>query len=83
MWQVVRDTRDGLMEANLFTDDWPDYTTVVSQEFAPRLSRVADIRFHSKRADQVMQVLNETGLLKKTGNWQGIFCKKKKWRFCM
>ena len=66
------------MEANLFTDDWPDYTTVVSQEFAPRLSRVADIRFHSKRADQVMQVLNEAGLLKKTGNWQGIFCKKKK-----
>ena len=40
MWQVVRDTRDGLMDANLFTDDW-DYTTVISQEFVPRLSQVS------------------------------------------
>ena len=40
MWQVVRDTGDGLMDANLFTDDWPDWTTVVSQEFAPKLSQV-------------------------------------------
>jgi hypothetical protein len=40
MWQVVRDTRDGRMEANLFTDEWPNYTTVISQEIAPRLSEV-------------------------------------------
>ena len=40
MYQVVKDTRDGLMEANLFTDGWPDFTTVVSQEFVPRLSEV-------------------------------------------
>jgi hypothetical protein len=40
MWQVVRDTRDGLMEANLFTDEWPNYTTVISQELAPRISEV-------------------------------------------
>ena len=40
MWQVVKDTRDGFMEANIFVDNWPNYTTVVSQEFTPRLSEV-------------------------------------------
>jgi hypothetical protein len=40
MWQVVRDAHDGLMEANLFTDEWPNYTTVISQEITPRLSEV-------------------------------------------
>jgi hypothetical protein len=43
MWQVVRDTHDGLMEANLFTDEWPNYTTVISQELAPRLSEVINL----------------------------------------
>ena len=75
MWQVVKDTRDGLMEAKLFTDSWPDFTTVVSQEFVPKLSTVADLRFHSKRADKVLQVLNAAELLKKMGNWQVIYCK--------
>lgn len=41
MWQVAKDAQDGLMEANLFTDDWPDFTTVISQEFKPRLSEVS------------------------------------------
>ena len=40
MWQVVRETQDGLMEANFYTDEWPDFTTVISQESAPRLSEV-------------------------------------------
>ncbi len=74
MYQVVKDTRDGRMEANFFTDDWPNFTTVISQEFAPKLSNVADLRFHSKRADKVMQVLNAAKLLE-IGNWQVIHCK--------
>ena len=40
MWQVVRDTRDNLMKANLYTDDWPHYKAVVSQETVPRISQV-------------------------------------------
>ena len=40
MWQVVKDTKEGIMDANIFADDWPNFTTVVSQEFSPRLSRV-------------------------------------------
>lgn len=40
MWQVVRDTYEGLMKANIYTDEWPKYTTVISQEFTPRLSEV-------------------------------------------
>ena len=40
MWQVVKDTRDGVMEAKLYTDEWPEFTTVISQEFAPRVSEV-------------------------------------------
>lgn len=75
MYQVVKDTRDGKMEANFFTDDWPNFTTVVSQEFAPKFSTTADLRFHSKRADKVMQVLNAARLLKNTGSWQVIYCK--------
>ena len=76
MWQVVRDTRDGLMEANLFTDNWPDYTTVVSQEFAPRLSQRADIRIYSKikKVDCVMQVINGAELLPSNVEWQLILC---------
>lgn len=74
MWQVVRDTRDGLMDANLFTDVWPDYTTVVSQEFAPRLSQIADIRIHSKKVDSVMQVINAAELLPSIVEWQLIVC---------
>ena len=76
MWQVVRDTRDGVMDANLFTDNWPNYTTVVSQEFAPRLSQRADIRIHSKikKVDQVMQVINGAELLPSNVEWQLILC---------
>ena len=40
MWQVVKDTKDGVMEANFYTDEWPNFSTIISQEFAPRLSRV-------------------------------------------
>ena len=40
MWQVVRDTQDGMMETNFFTDDWPGFTTVIAQEFEPRQSEV-------------------------------------------
>ena len=64
------------MDANLFTDNWPDYTTVVSQEFAPRLSVRADIRIHSKikKVDRVMQVINSANLLPSNVEWQGILC---------
>ncbi len=75
MYQVVKDTRDGRMEANFFTDDWPNFTTVVSQEFPPKLSNVADLRFHSKNADKVMDVFNAVELLKEVGNWQAIYCR--------
>ena len=76
MWQVVRDTRDGVMDANLFTDNWPNYTTVVSQEFAPRLSQRADIRIYSKikKVDGVMQVINGAELLPSNVEWQLILC---------
>ena len=43
MWQVVRDTKEGLMEASFYTDGWPDFTTVVSQEFKPRMSDVSQM----------------------------------------
>ena len=79
MWQVVKDTRDGSMDANLFTDNWPDYTTVVSQEFAPRLSQRADIRIHSKikKVDRVMQVINGAELLPSNVEWQLILCESR------
>ena len=40
MWQIVKDVKNGKMEANLFVDQWPDFNTVISQEFIPRLSEV-------------------------------------------
>lgn len=41
MWQVVKDVQNGKMEANLYADKWPEFTTIISQEFTPRISEVA------------------------------------------
>ncbi len=40
MWQVAKDTHDNNLDAKLYTDQWPHFTTVISQEFSPKLSEV-------------------------------------------
>ena len=40
MWQLTREVKDKRIKANLYVDDWPKFTTIISQEFTPRLSEV-------------------------------------------
>ena len=40
MWQTVNDVSNRKVMANFFTDQWPKFTTIVSQEFTPRISEV-------------------------------------------
>ena len=40
MFQLTKDIIDKTLEANLYVDQWPEYTTIISQEFTPRLSEV-------------------------------------------
>ena len=40
MWQIVKEIHEKKLEANVYTDQWPNFTTVVSQEFTPKLSQV-------------------------------------------
>ena len=40
MWQVVKDVQGKKMDAKIFTDQWPNFTTVITQEFTPRVSEV-------------------------------------------
>ena len=40
MYQLTKDIIDKTLEANLYVDQWPEYTTIISQEFTPRLSEV-------------------------------------------
>ena len=44
------------------------------------LFKVADIRFHSRRVDKVMLVLNEAKLLDKSVDWQAIYCELASYR---
>ena len=41
MWHVVKDVQEKRVTANFYTDGWPNFTTVISQAFSPRLSEVA------------------------------------------
>ena len=40
MYQLAKEVKDKRIKANLYVDDWPKFTTVISQEFTPRLSEV-------------------------------------------
>ena len=40
MWQLTGEVKDKRIKANLYVDDWPKFTTIITQEFTPRLSEV-------------------------------------------
>ncbi len=40
VYQIVKDILDHSLVANLYVDQWPEYTTIITQEFRPRLSEV-------------------------------------------
>lgn len=43
MYQVVREMRDGMMRGHIYSDGWPNFSTIITQEFSPRLSEVSKI----------------------------------------
>ena len=42
MWQLTEDLRNKKIKADLYVDDWPNFTTFVSKEFSPCLSKVSN-----------------------------------------
>ncbi len=40
VYHIVKDILDHSLVANLYVDQWPEYTTIITQEFRPRLSEV-------------------------------------------
>lgn len=40
MWQLAKDVQDGIIKATFLADEWPDFTTVISQVLDPHLSDV-------------------------------------------
>lgn len=41
MYEVIREIRQGQINGFVYTDDWPHFTTVVTQELNPRLSEAS------------------------------------------
>ena len=69
---IVEDIVDKKIEANVFVDQWPNFTTVVSQEFSPCISEVADIRIYTTDKQNIESLLTSAALLENTGTWQLI-----------
>ena len=73
MSSIVEDIVDKKIEANVFVDQWPSFTTVVSQEFCPCVSEVADIRIYTTDKQNIEPLLTSAALLENTGTWQLIY----------
>ena len=69
---IVEDIVDKKIEANVFVDQWPSFTTVVSQEFSPCVSEVADIRIYTTDKQNIEPLLTSAALLENAGTWQLI-----------
>ena len=69
---IVEDIVDKKIEANVFVDQWPSFTTIVSQEFSPCVSEVADIRIYTTDKQNIEPLLTSAALLENTGTWQLI-----------
>jgi len=70
MSNVVEDVIDKKIDANVFVDQWPSFTTVISQEFSPCLSEVADIRIYTTEKENIEPLLTSADLLQNIGTWQ-------------
>ena len=71
MGQVVEDIVGKKIEAKVFVDQWPSFTTVISLELTPCLSEVADICIYTTEK-HVEPLLTSAALLENTGIWQLI-----------
>ena len=69
---IVEDIVDKKIEANVFVDQWPNFTTVISQEYSPCVSEVADIRIYTTDKQNIEPLLTSAALLENTGTWQLI-----------
>ena len=72
MGEVVEDIVEKKVEAKVFVDQWPSFTTVISQEFTPCLSELADIRIYTTDKQNIEPLLTSASLLQNTGTWQLI-----------
>lgn len=69
MYTSVRNVIEGRVEGRFYTDEWPDFTTVVFQCFQPRLSDVSDLYCCTSSRQQLPRVLEQARLVT-TGQWQ-------------
>jgi len=70
MSNVIEDVIGKKVDANVFVDQWPRFTTVISQEFSPCLSEVADIRIYTTEKENIEPLLTSAALLQNIGTWQ-------------
>ena len=69
---IVEDIVDKKIEANVFVDQWPSFTTVISREYSPCVSEVADIRIYTTDKQNIEPLLTSAALLENAGTWQLI-----------